>query len=143
MPFPNSNDLDKKAGGAMTYVLGQAHRCLLDLPKVSKGDAKHDPDRRTEEVSVGTQRRTSQRKTEAKTDSTFLALTQEIGRLANDYRENVGPLTDAEIAFKALGNRKPKRSASDYATIRNWLKEQLVLEEEGPGWMDNPQEPPA
>jgi phage recombination protein Bet len=105
------------------------------------GDSGNGSDKRAEGRPA--QRRTSQRKTEAKADSTFLALTQEIGNLANDYRENVGPLTDAEIAFKALGNRKPKRSASDYATIRNWLKEQLVLEEEGPGWMDNPQEPPA
>lgn len=47
MPIASRNDADKATAGAITYLLGQATRALLLVPKVSDTDAQNDPDRRT------------------------------------------------------------------------------------------------
>jgi len=49
MPIASRNDADKATAGAITYLLGQATRALLMVPKVSDTDAKNDPDKRTSE----------------------------------------------------------------------------------------------
>lgn len=130
MPFPPQKDLDKKAGGAMTYMLGHAHRCLLDLPKVSKSDAQHDPDRRNEEVKAApraTPRGVSQKQ----------ALYNEVVKLTKDYEENVGKVGIDQVIVLALGEKpKAKLTAKQWAEVRDWLQAKLVEEEQGPDWMD-------
>jgi hypothetical protein len=50
MPIASRNDADKALSGAITYLLGQATRLLLLVPKVSEEDAKNNPDRRDRHV---------------------------------------------------------------------------------------------
>lgn len=50
MPIASRNDADKALAGAITYLLGQATRLLLLVPKVTDEDAKNDPDRRDKRV---------------------------------------------------------------------------------------------
>lgn len=46
MPIASRNDTDKAVAGAITYLLGQATRALLMIPKVSDAASKLDPDQR-------------------------------------------------------------------------------------------------
>lgn len=48
MPIASRNDADKATSGAITYLLGQATRTLLLVPKVSEEESKNTPDQRTE-----------------------------------------------------------------------------------------------
>lgn len=62
MPIASRNDPDKATSGAITYLLGQATRLLLLVPKVSEEDAKNSPDRRTENHGGWQDRREPERK---------------------------------------------------------------------------------
>lgn len=137
MPIASRNDADKALSGAITYLLGQATRLLLLVPKVSEEDAKNDPDRR--ERHVDDQPR-SERRIVPATAPKQAPLGEpgrhytegELARLRHDCQRAVDlakPLLDkkAPELRKAAGLPEGSLSGQQLARYRKWLLESIDI----------------
>lgn len=137
MPVASRNDTDKAVAGAITYLLGQATRALLMIPKVSDEASKLDPDKRDSDHGGWQPRETT--RTVAKSSAVqppakdpkaeYNALVEECRDLVLDLEQFIGKIdgpSTKKLREDAGVPPEGKMTLGNLKTYRAYLKERVA-----------------